>query len=229
MHRLEEKLQKRLAGQRYGSLQSIFKGQGVSISDTRRYQPGDHIASVNWKQTAKHDQLYINEYEAERSAQVYLFCDINANRSQWIDQSNRVLIRSLLADYILFAQQENLLTTWIIDTNNHLSFEKLPDQSARMRRYATVEQHVAQEQNTRYKSCLSDFLTYAKTVTKRCVYVIISDFLSLSTQEREILQRLDGKNIVVSVRVPVDLNIWNEYNFLTTQNHLSNMPDLELL
>ncbi len=111
MHRLEEKLRKRLIGEWYGSLETLFKGQGVAVSDSRRYQPGDQKATINWKQSAKHDQLYVNEYEAERTATVDFFLDINANRSAGVDATNRSLVKNLIADYMVFAVENGLITT----------------------------------------------------------------------------------------------------------------------
>ncbi|MBP7848230.1 DUF58 domain-containing protein [Patescibacteria group bacterium] len=81
------------------------------MSDSRRYQPGDQKATINWKQSAKHDQLYVNEYEAERTATVDFFLDINANRSAGVDATNRSLVKNLIADYMVFAVENGLITT----------------------------------------------------------------------------------------------------------------------
>lgn len=81
------------------------------MSDSRRYQPGDQKATINRKQSAKRDQLYVNEYEAERTVTVDFFLDINANRSAGVDATNRSLVKNLVADYMVFAVDNRLITT----------------------------------------------------------------------------------------------------------------------
>lgn len=74
------KLGKRFAGQYTGQFRSIFRGVGVEIADSRKYVSGDARRFINWKQSAKHNDLYVSVLEQDRDMQVNVFCDVNYNR-----------------------------------------------------------------------------------------------------------------------------------------------------
>ena len=50
-------------------------GQGETFWQFRRYQPGDAIGAVDWRQTAKGDRVYVRENEWEAAQSVWLWCD----------------------------------------------------------------------------------------------------------------------------------------------------------
>jgi len=228
MHRLEQKLRKRLIGERYGSLETLFKWQWVAVRDTRRYQPGDQKATINRKQSAKRDQLYVNEYEAERTATVDLFLDINANRSTGVEVSNRSLARDFLADYMVFAIENSLITIGYLPHKEEFLTRSLWNERERMGRYNDIEQLVASSRKNGYQSALSLFLQRAKTITKRRVIIIVADFLDLTEQDKNLLQRLEQRSIVICIRIPTCLIIWKWYSYYTTKKVLLNIPAIAL-
>ncbi len=229
MHRLEEKLRKRLTGERYGSLETLFKGQGVAVSDSRRYQPGDQKATINRKQTAKRDQLYVNEYEAERTATVDLFLDINANRATGVNATNRSLARDFLADYMVFAIEYGLITTGYLSKHNDIFPKRLWWERDFMERYNDIERDVMTTSKDSYSSSLSIFLQYEKTLTKRRVVIIVADFLALSTSDQAILQWLNQRWIVICVSISSCLLIWKWYSFLTSNEDKSKVDGIALI
>jgi uncharacterized protein (DUF58 family) len=51
------------------------KGEGLEFADLRRFYPGDRIRRINWRASARRNELWVNEYHAERNADVVLFLD----------------------------------------------------------------------------------------------------------------------------------------------------------
>jgi uncharacterized protein (DUF58 family) len=51
------------------------KGEGIEFADLRPFVPGDRIRRVNWRASARRDELWVNEFHAERNADVILFLD----------------------------------------------------------------------------------------------------------------------------------------------------------
>lgn len=51
----------------------------TSVSDIKKYCPGDSIKKVHWKVSAKKRALFVKNYEMTGSASVYLFLDFNMN------------------------------------------------------------------------------------------------------------------------------------------------------
>lgn len=62
-----------------GAYRSVFKGRGVEFADTRRYQAGDDVRSMDWPVTARTGQPHIKRNVEEREQVVYLLVDASAS------------------------------------------------------------------------------------------------------------------------------------------------------
>lgn len=62
-------------------------GQGETFWQFRRYQPGDSVQAIDWRQTAKRDRVYVRETEWEAAQTVWL----------WRDTSRSMAYRSHLS------------------------------------------------------------------------------------------------------------------------------------
>ena len=51
------------------------KGEGIEFADLRPFHAGDRIRRINWRASARRRELWVNEYHAERNADVILFLD----------------------------------------------------------------------------------------------------------------------------------------------------------
>jgi uncharacterized protein (DUF58 family) len=58
------------------------KGEGIEFADLRQFVPGDRVRRVNWRASARRSQLWVNEYHAERNADVVIFLDSFAELGQ---------------------------------------------------------------------------------------------------------------------------------------------------
>lgn len=72
-------------------------GTGVTFFGLREYQPGDAQHWVNWRASAKHDQiLYSNEYEQERAVDVSLILDARSE-SYLVGTDNQLFESAVVA------------------------------------------------------------------------------------------------------------------------------------
>src|SRR4029077_1545292 len=51
------------------------KGEGLEFADLRPFASGDRIRRINWRASARRGELWVNEFHAERNADVILFLD----------------------------------------------------------------------------------------------------------------------------------------------------------
>jgi uncharacterized protein (DUF58 family) len=58
-----------------GNRVSRAKGEGLEFADLREFVPGDRIRRINWRASARRGELWVNEFHAERNADVILFMD----------------------------------------------------------------------------------------------------------------------------------------------------------
>jgi len=61
-----------------GSIRARRGGLGVELYGCREFTPGDDIRRINWRASARANQLIINEYEVERMTDVNLVLDVRA-------------------------------------------------------------------------------------------------------------------------------------------------------
>lgn len=58
-----------------GNEVSRRKGEGIEFADLRPWAPGDALKRVNWRASARRDELWVNESHPERNTDVVLFVD----------------------------------------------------------------------------------------------------------------------------------------------------------
>ncbi|HEY2327807.1 MAG TPA: DUF58 domain-containing protein [Gaiellaceae bacterium] len=58
-----------------GNEVSRHKGEGIEFADLRSWVPGDAVKRVNWRASARHGELVVNENHPERNTDVILFVD----------------------------------------------------------------------------------------------------------------------------------------------------------
>src|SRR5882672_11711751 len=54
-------------------------GQGEAFWQFRRYEMGDAMARIDWRQTAKRERVFVRETEWEASQTVYVWRDASAS------------------------------------------------------------------------------------------------------------------------------------------------------
>jgi uncharacterized protein (DUF58 family) len=64
-----------LAG-RGGDYQSPFKGRGIEFDESRPYQPGDDIRSIDWRVTARTGRPHTKVFREERERPVFFWIDL---------------------------------------------------------------------------------------------------------------------------------------------------------
>src|SRR6185437_7510232 len=58
-----------------GSEVARRKGEGIEFADVRPWAAGDALKRVNWRASARRDELWVNESHPERNTDVILFVD----------------------------------------------------------------------------------------------------------------------------------------------------------
>lgn len=66
-------------GTLHGLHRSPYLGLSVEFASHREYAPGDDLRHLNWKLYARHDRLYVKEYDADTNLNLYLMVDASAS------------------------------------------------------------------------------------------------------------------------------------------------------
>jgi len=72
---LSLKAGKRVASAMAGNYASSFRGRGMDFDESRAYQPGDDIRSIDWRVTARSGTTHTKVYREERERPVFFLID----------------------------------------------------------------------------------------------------------------------------------------------------------
>jgi uncharacterized protein (DUF58 family) len=62
----------------WGANRSIFHGRGMEYSESRAYQPGDDLKTIDWRLTARAGEVHTKMYHEERERPVFILLDARA-------------------------------------------------------------------------------------------------------------------------------------------------------
>lgn len=67
---------KHIRARHAGLHRSVFKGRGMDFAESRPYQPGDDIRTIDWRVTARTGKVHTKVFEEEREKPVLLWLDL---------------------------------------------------------------------------------------------------------------------------------------------------------
>lgn len=67
---------KHIRARHTGLHRSVYKGRGMDFAESRPYQPGDDIRTIDWRVTARSGKVHTKVFEEEREKPVLLWLDL---------------------------------------------------------------------------------------------------------------------------------------------------------
>jgi uncharacterized protein (DUF58 family) len=118
-----------------GNHVSRQKGEGIEFADLRSFVPGDRVRYVNWRASARRGELWVNEHQAERNAEVVLFLDTFTEASRGGESTLDLALRaaaSLTARYLQQKDRVGFVTfggmlNWFLPATGTMQMYRLVD------------------------------------------------------------------------------------------------------
>jgi uncharacterized protein (DUF58 family) len=106
---------KRLADSlQFGSDPSRFIGSGLEYAESRPYEPGDPVKSMDWRVTARMGKPFVKTYEASRQVPVYLIVDTSASMCVGSQEPTKYQWAVRLAAALARASQERMSAVGLV-------------------------------------------------------------------------------------------------------------------
>lgn len=68
----------RVATHQWGANRSIYRGRGMEFAESRLYQPGDDVKSIDWRVTARTGHTHTKLFQEERERPIVILTDLRA-------------------------------------------------------------------------------------------------------------------------------------------------------
>jgi uncharacterized protein (DUF58 family) len=180
-----------------GNYHSIFKGQGIEFSESREYQVGDDVRTIDWKVTARFDQPYIKEFIEERDLYVYFVLDMSGSSSFGNTISKRKKALEIVASLMFAASQNNDNVGVFLFTDTIEMF--IPARKGRKHMLKAISRIIGFQPHSTKTDLYSSLGYISKVIKKRSIIFIISDFFDEDYVHP--IKILKNKHDVIALRI----------------------------
>ena len=197
VRKYEIEIRKFLNNSNQGDYRSIFKGSGIDFDDLRPYQYGDDHRSINWNITAKEDKIYTNTYKEDKEQSVFFLVDVS--KSQEIGKD----------EYKINTSKEiaSVLTLSALNTNSQVGLLCFSDQKELFIQskkgishgYRIIKNIYELKQKSNNTSISSMIKFFMKSIRKKSLVIIISDFIDENYQKS--LKSLSNSHDVICLHI----------------------------
>lgn len=201
LRQLEFTVLKRLDGFLFGDYTGVFFGPSLDLAEVRPYQPGDEVRRIDWNVTARSGELHVRQYREEREITAWIIVDANPN----MHFGTRRLTKYQLA--LEFAATAARICTRHGDKVGALAVSAagvklIPAGSGRQQALRIVDElgkldTPSAASSTNLGTALEQV---AKTLRRRALVFVISDFLEPPALWEKNLSRLGIKHDLICVR-----------------------------
>ena len=175
-------------------------GNNNEFEQIKTYVQGDDIRTVNWKATSRKGELMVNQYQDERSQQVY--CVIDKSRSMRMPFDNLTLLDHsinsalVLSNIILRKNDKVGVVTFSDKLGSRLSAENTTTQLRRI-------MDVLYRQKTRFMESNYERLYFGlrNTIKGRSMVLLFTNFESMYALKRNLplLRKINQQHLLVVV------------------------------
>ncbi len=200
LRRLEWTVVRRLDGLLHGDYRTLFRGFGLDLADIREYQYGDDVRHIDWNVTARLQQPYVREYHEDRDVTAWFLLDL----SRSIDFGSKEKKATVSVEFVaalarLLTGHGNRVGAMLYGADVEAV---IPARAGR--RHVLHLLHRMTERPPAPEGRGTDleaFLRAAiRTLKRRSLVFVVSDFISDSSWQRPLLQ-LAQRHEVIAVRL----------------------------
>lgn len=200
LRRIEWKVIRRLDGRLQGDFRTLLHGAGVDVADLREYEPGDDVRHIDWNVTARMDVPHVRTFLEDRELTAWLLLDRSASMGFGPTDRPKGLVVAEVATTLarLLSRGGNLVGAILF--NNAIELTMMP-RTGRNHVLHLARELLKPALPNGTSTSLAELLNVgARTIRRRSLVVIASDFISEPGWERPLAQ-LAQRHEVVALRM----------------------------
>lgn len=160
-----------------GSYDSAFKGQGNEFEETRPYALGDDVRAIDWRVTARAGRPFVKLFREERQLTIHLAVDVSGSlQGPRSSGTPRQVVDEVAAVFALLAAREQDRVGLLLFTDQ----VEMAIRPAGGAKHATrlVRELLSCEPGSTRTDLNPPLVRLCRVERRRCVVIILSDFLS---------------------------------------------------
>lgn len=160
-------------------------GHSMEFEQIKNYVSGDDFRTINWKATAKHQKLMVNQYIDEKSQQVY--CAIDKGRVMKMPFDNKTLLDYAINSSLIFSNVvlQNHDRAGVFTFSNQL--ENLVKAERRTNQLHKISESLYGIQSNFMESDFGKLYNYIKQkITQRGLILLFTNFESMDSLHRQL-------------------------------------------
>ncbi len=184
---------------------SRFRGRGMEYHESRPYQPGDDIRSIDWRVTARSAQTHTKIYREERERPVLLWLDLTRSMFFGTQVCFKAVLASKLAALLAWSsvQHGDRLGYLVFSEQQHIEFRPTRGKRAALQFIQQLAAHRAWDMDdgnaVEHKAELHALKRLRQVTRPGSLLVLLSDFRFLDGDWRGQLVELARHNDIVMI------------------------------
>jgi uncharacterized protein (DUF58 family) len=200
LHHLEWRVVRRLDGRIQGGYRTPRRGTGFDLAGLRPYVEGDDARHIDWNVTARLDEPQVREFNEDRELTTWLVLDRSA--SMVVGGPGRVK-QDVLAELALIlarllGRNGNRVGALLYDTGTTRIVPPGTGRGHALRIGRELDH--GHDSRAAATTDLAAMLDTVASLARRCLVVVISDFIGTGDWQRPLF-RLAHRNEVVALRI----------------------------
>ena len=211
LDRLRLVIQKKVASNYIGERESPFLGQGTMFRDHRIYAAGDDIKRIDWKVYARTDKMHVKQYEEDKSLTAHIIIDYSAsmNFGQQMKKYEYAVMLGVGIAYVAWKNNDSFVLSTFAD-----KLERFKPKQGR-RQIVEILDYLKNKKPQGQSAFRNSLAQYAKSIDRKSMIVVISDFLYDLDEITEVVLRFkDNEVVLVQVldSMETELKLRGEFN-----------------
>ncbi len=183
VRRIEIGTRKKVGSLFAGNYTSIFRGQGMTFSEVRPYQPGDDVRRIDWNVSARSREVYIKQYTEERELTICLIVDVSASQRFGTRRSEKIQLAAELAALFAFAAIKHNDRVSLVAFSDRIE-KKVPPKKGRLHVLRLINDILAVNPQGHGTSWQAALATAERVLRRKSVVILISDFVGFDAEAK---------------------------------------------